>query len=186
MVLLSTTWNKTPVRTGRESSALAAKTIFCSPFLSSPVLVFQVMPFLISGITGKSSAATPFITDWYLSAQICSLSSLVSSFITASGKLLTKSCIKRAGTVKAPSFSTLEPTVWVMAISRLVADRFKRFLLVLIKTLDSIGKVARLVATRATVFKALARFGWVTCNFIIIINPYIKLVVLVVNLLNGK
>ena len=64
-----------------------------------------------------------------------------------------------AGTVVAPSSSTLAPIQQVMPISRLVAESFNRPWSVASRMLLSTGSVERVATARPTIDRPLARFS---------------------------
>jgi len=75
------------------------------------------------------------------------------------GSELTKSVSRRAGIVMAPSSSTWAPIQQVSAISRFVADSFKRPPSVAMRTCPVIGSVVRVATARPTVLSPRARFS---------------------------
>ena len=116
-----------PVSTGRLSSVAAAKTTRATPLLNSATSTLTETPASTLGMGGKSLASTPvmraskrrhFRVSVFLAERVISILSF--------GSVATKSVSSLAGTVVAPSSSTLAPIQQDTAISRLVADSFSR------------------------------------------------------------
>jgi hypothetical protein len=82
------------------------------------------------------------------------------------GSELINSVKSLAGTVIAPSFSTLAPIQQLMAISRFVADSLRRESSVAMRTLFVIGKVVLVATALPTILRPLIRFSWRHDNFI--------------------
>ena len=120
----------TPMSVGRLSSLDAAKTtwsiILRRPVVSSSRRVRSVSSSSAaptSGMMGNSAESTPFMLAsvrrqcmWSVCVRTCSSMSMRSG-----GRLFTNSVSSRAGTVIAPSSSTLAPIQQVTPMSRLVA-----------------------------------------------------------------
>ena len=122
---------------------------------------FSGAPSLMAGMGGKSLASMP-ATLASLRAQtmrswrprgvsVISMGSL--------GSELTKSDRRRAGTVMAPSSSTLAPIQEVMAISRLVAASLSRPDSEAMRTWEVWGNVLRTATARPTIDRPLERFS---------------------------
>ena len=172
MVSLSTD-TSTPIRTGRASSADAAK-ITCE-IMSLKSATFNRMAPSISG-TGKGG------NSWASMHLISVLEAPQRTFrvwvavarlrLTCScGNVPTRSKKVRAGTVVEPSSSILAPIQQVMPSSRLVAERRKRPSSLATSTLESTGSVLRGETARETMLSPWDRLSCKTVTFMAQSSP---------------
>jgi hypothetical protein len=73
------------------------------------MVYFTASSSLIEGSSGKSSASTPLITDWYVPELRVMWAPFVDKSTVPFGRLLTNSLTSRAGRVMAPCFTILAP-----------------------------------------------------------------------------
>src|SRR3990170_2574306 len=159
--LLSSISNRTPVRTGRESSVEAAKATWAITSRNS--LTGRVTPSSpgAGGIGGNSWLSMHLMSlrnEPHSMCRVCVRTTRAISTLSL-GMVLTRSTSVAAGAVVEPSSSTLAPIQQVIPISRLVAERRRRPPSVASRILLSTGSVLRREAARLTTPRPRARFS---------------------------
>lgn len=128
----------------------------------SAILAFVAIPSSIFGMGGKSLGSDPLIRASNLAhfnSKVFALGERLISTLSM-GKELINSVRSPAGTVIAPSSSTLAPIQQLIAISRLVVTNFKRDWSVTSMTLLVIGKVVLVATALPTMLNPRFRLSW--------------------------